>query len=418
MTVLDGLAMGRPIPGSREPTPKRSSLPRSRLHPVDLASIGVVGLRSRRLRSALTSAGIAIGIAAMVAVLAISESSRADLLASLDRLGTNLLTVTPGTDFGGDAATLPVVAPAMIARIGPVDAVSTIADLDASVRRTDHIPEEQTGGISVVATDLDLLETLRGEVAVGSFLDAASARYPTVVLGARAAERLGIAEPGVAVWLGESWFTVVGILAPLELASNLDSAAMIGEPIAAERFDHDGSASIIYVRSDPDHVLDVRDVLGRTAVPESPNEAEVGRPSDAVEARAAAATAFTALFVGLGAVALVVGGVGIANVMLMSVLERRSEIGLRRALGARRRHIALQFVAEALILALLGGVLGVTLGVSIGVAWALSQDWSPVVPPVAVVGGLLAALGIGAVAGLYPSIRAARVSPTEALRSA
>jgi putative ABC transport system permease protein len=391
-------------------------LARSRLHPFDLASIGLVGLRSRRLRSSLTSAGIAIGIAAMVAVLGISESSRADLLASLDRLGTNLLTVMPGTDFGGEAVTLPEEAPAMIGRIGPVEAVSTVATLDASVRRTDLIPESQTGGISVLAVDLDLLDTLRGQVAAGSFLNAATDRYPSVVLGARAAERLGIGAPGVAVWLGDAWFTVVGILEPLELASNLDSSAMIGEPIAAERFDHDGSASVIYVRSDPEHVVAVRDVLGRTAVPETPSEAEVARPSDAVEARAEAATAFTALFVGLGAVALVVGGVGIANVMLMSVLERRSEIGLRRALGATRRHIALQFVSEALVLALLGGLLGVMLGVVVSVAWALSQEWRPVVPAVAVVGGVVAALAIGAVAGLYPSIRAARVSPTEALR--
>jgi putative ABC transport system permease protein len=191
---------------------------------------------------------------------------------------------------------------------------------------------------------------------------------------------------------------------------------MVGIPVAAERMDHDGTASTIYVRTHADAVTSVRGVLGRTANPESPNEAEVARPSDALEARAEAATAFTALFVGLGAVALIVGGVGIANVMLMSVLERRSEIGLRRALGATRRHIALQFGAEALILAFLGGLLGVAVGVAVGVAYAWSQAWTPVVPAIAVGGGLLAALLIGAVAGLYPSIRAARVSPTEALR--
>ena len=378
--------------------------------------IGTVGLRARRLRSALTAAGIAIGIAAMVAVLGISESSRAELLASLDRLGTNLLTVSPGVSFGGDAVTLPEEAPAMIARIGPVESVAWVGGVDATVRRTDHIPSSQTGGISVLAVDLDLLETLHGSVARGVFLNEATARYPAVVLGATAATRLGITTPGVAIWLGGEWFTVVGILDPIGLAGNLDATAMIGIPVAAERFDHDGTASMVYVRADTDRVTAVRGVLGRTASPEHPNEVEVARPSDALEARAEAATAFTSLFVGLGAVALVVGGVGIANVMLMSVLERRSEIGLRRALGATRRHIALQFAAEALILAFLGGVLGVALGVAVGVAYAVSQTWTPVVPAIAVSGGLLAALAIGAIAGLYPSIRAARVSPTDALR--
>lgn len=391
-------------------------LPKSRMHAGDLVSIGLVGLGARRVRSALTAAGIAIGIAAMVAVLGISESSRADLLSRLDRLGTNLLTVTPGTSLGGGAVDLPETAPRMIARIGPVEAVTWVGYTDATVRRTDLIPEEETGGIAVLATDLGILETLRAEVAVGRFLDDATSRYPAVVLGAEAAERLGIGRTGVRVWLGDTWFTVLGILAPVGLASDLDSAVLVGFPVAAEMLDHGGAPSTIYVRTDPDLVTDVRNVLAQTANPDSPNEVSVARPSDALEARAEAATTFTALFVGLGAVALVVGGVGIANVMLMSVLERRGEIGLRRALGATRRHITLQFAAEALVLAFLGGVLGVLLGIGIGIGYAVSQAWSPVIPPIAIGGGLIAALGIGAVAGLYPSLRAARVSPTDALR--
>jgi putative ABC transport system permease protein len=388
----------------------------SRLHPADLVAIGAIGIRSRRLRAILTAAGIAIGIAAMVAVLAISESSRADLLRSLDRLGTNLLTVSPGNTFGGNAATLPVSAPVMIGRIAPVESVAAIAAVGATVRKTDLIPEGQTGGISVYAADPDLVETLRGSLAHGRFLTAADEALPVVVLGSTTAARLGIDRVGVAVWLGEQWFAVVGILEPLELASNLDAAALIGFPIAASQFDQDGTASTIYVRADADQIAAVQGVLPRTANPETPSEAEVSRPSDALEARAAAATAFTALFVGLGAVALVVGGVGIANVMLMSVLERRSEIGLRRALGATRRLIALQFVAEALILALLGGLLGIGAGVAIAVGYAATQAWTPVVPFVAVAGGLGAALVIGALAGLYPALRAAGVSPTDALR--
>lgn len=402
-------------PGRSE-KPGDAGIEPSRLHPRDLAEIGLIGIFGRRVRSVLTAVGIAIGIAAMVAVLAISESSRSDLLASLDRLGTNLLSVTPGQTFRGETATLPLEAPGMIGRIGPVDAVSTVGVVDATVRRTDLIPEGETGGVTVLTTDLDLLDTLHGSLAAGVFLNGATEQYPAVVLGATAAERMGISRANVAVWLGDRWFTVVGILDPLELAAPLDSAALIGYPVATSLYGHEGSASTIYVRSDQAAVVAVREVLAATTNPENPSAVSVSRPSDALEARAEAATAFTELFLGLGAVALLVGGVGIANVMLMAVLERRSEIGLRRALGATRRHIALQFVAESLAFALLGGVLGVGLGVVVSVAYATLQGWAVVIPLIAPVLGLGSALLVGALAGLYPSVRAARVSPTEALR--
>ena len=407
---------GNPRPAqaavARQPQKPRSS----RLHPSDVLGLGAIGLRTSRVRAALTMAGIAIGIAAMVGVLVISESSRSDLLAQLDRLGTNMLRVTAGqTLFGGDAELSPQ-AVGMIERIGPVESASSVATLDATVRRTDFIDEGRTGGISVTAADLDLLDTLRAEVATGSWLDAASATLPATVLGNTAARRLGIDEPGVRVWLGDRWFSVVGVLAPVELASNWNCSAFAGQPLAEALFEHDGSPSTIYVRNDVEYIEDVRAVLGRTSNPEDASEVEVTRPSDVIEAKAAAATAFTELFLGLGAVALIVGGVGIANVMLMSVLERRSEIGLRRALGATRRHIALQFVSEALALALVGGVMGVLLGAGLAVTYALSQEWTPIIPAVAVVGGIIAALAIGAIAGFYPAMRAARLSPTDALR--
>lgn len=268
----------------------------------------------------------------------------------------------------------------------------------------------------MTAADLDLLDTLRAEVAAGRWLDEASATVPTTVLGNTATRRLGIDEPGVRVWMDDRWFTVIGILAPVELSGELDSSAFVGVPLAENLFEYEGSPSTIYVRSETDYVEDVRTVMGRTANPLDASEVEVTRPSDALEARTAAAVAFTELFLGLGAVALIVGGVGIANVMLMSVLERKSEIGLRRALGATRRHIAMQFVSEALALALVGGVLGVLLGAGLAVAYAFSQDWVPIIPIVAVVGGIAAALAIGAAAGFYPAMRAARLSPTDALR--
>lgn len=414
-------AVTRPVAG-RIPPPSAAvgpTKPRSsKLHPSDLVGLGAIGLRTSRVRSALTMVGIAIGIAAMVGVLVISESSRSDLLSQLDRLGTNMLRVTAGqTLFGGDAA-LTAEARAMIERVGPVESASSVATVEATVRRTDYIDEGRTGGIAVTAADLGLLETLRADVALGSWLDEASSTLPTTVLGNTAARRLGISEPGVRVWMDDRWFTVIGILAPVELASELDSSAFVGIPLADQLLEFDGSPSTIYVRSEVEYIEDVRAVLGRTANPEDASEVEVTRPSDVLEAKAAAAVAFTDLFLGLGAVALIVGGFGIANVMLMSVMERRGEIGLRRALGATRRHIALQFVSEALALAIVGGVLGVLLGAGLAVAYALSQTWIPIIPAVAVVGGICAAVAIGALAGFYPAMRAARLSPTDALRGA
>lgn len=398
----------------------RSARPRSRLRPRDALATGAIGLRVRRGRTALTAIGIAIGIAAMVAVLGISESSRNDLLASLDRLGTNLLSVRGGEGFGfGGDGELPATSEAMLSRVGPVQAVSSVTVVDADVRRTDKVPAARTGGITVQASDPHLLDTLRVEVAQGEWLDDARVDLPVVVLGSVAARRLGITDvaDGVQVWIGDRWFTVLGILEPVELAESLDRAAIIGEGIAASAFgttEHPGS---IYVRVDPDDLDAVRAVLPATVNPENPDTVEVTRPTDAIEAKAAASGAFTALFLGLGAVALLVGGVGIANVMVISVLERRSEIGLRRALGATRRHVSTQFLAEALLLSAVGGVTGVGLGAAVTAAYDLARGWEVVVPVAALGGGVGAALLIGAVAGLYPAVRAARLTPTEALRT-
>jgi putative ABC transport system permease protein len=391
----------------------------SRLSRRDLIRVGSLGLRSRRVRAALSALGIGIGIAAIVGVLGISQSSKTGLLNELGQLG-NLLTVQPQSNGFGQTTELPVTAEGMVSRIGPVTSVTEIGGIaSVYVYRTPLVPATDTSGISLTATDAALPATLGASLAYGTFLDAATARYPAVVLGAETASLLGIGDLAspTQVWIGGHWFTVVGILNPVRLLSQMDSMAFIGFPIAEQYFGFDGHPTGLYLRSAPSQVTAVAAVLPATVDPANPSVVAVSYPADILEAALVTKGAYNGLFLGLGAVALLVGGVGIANVMVISVLERRSEIGLRRALGATRRHVAEQFLAEALLLSALGGLAGTIAGAVATVIYAVSQHWSVQIPAVAFYGGLGAALVIGAIAGLYPATRAARLSPTEALRT-
>jgi putative ABC transport system permease protein len=392
----------------------------SRLRLADILHVGSVGLQTRKMRAVLSALGIAIGIASMVAVLGVSASSRAALLATIDRLGTNLLTVEPGQSFLGEQSELPTTAAARVSDMPGVERSAAIYQLDGvSVRRNQLVDEADDSGITVYATDRTLPRTLGAEMAFGHFLTPVEQQFPTVVLGKVAAKRLGVSstDGNPAVYLGGQGFAVVGILDTVTLDPSIDRAALVGRPEATADYQLEPNASKLYVRADEDQLTDVRDRIGPTANAENPEEVAVSRPSDALEAKAAAEGAFTTLLLGLGAVALLVGGVGIANVMVISVLERRSEIGLRRALGATRRHVATQFLTESLLLAAIGGAAGAVLGAVATAVWAVAQGQPAVIPPEAIFGGLLASLLIGTVAGLYPATRASRLSPTEALRT-
>jgi putative ABC transport system permease protein len=389
------------------------------LSPGDLLRVASVGLRTRRLRAALSSLGIAIGVAAIVAVLGLSSSSQAGLLAEIGKLGTNLLEVTNGQTAFGQTAELPYAAPARIARIGPVEQTQYIGTTSASAYRSPLIPSVNTNGIGVAASSLHLPRTLGTTLFAGTYLNAASAHLPVCVLGAAAAQHLGIDHlfPGERIWVGHQWFYVVGILNPSVLTPEIDSDVLVGFPAAQKYLGFDGHPSTIYVRTNPDDVNAVDSVLAAAANPENPGNVDVSQPSQALQARADAKNAFNDLFLGLGAVALLVGAVGVANIMVISVLERRSEIGLRRSLGATKGHIRTQFLSEAILLSIVGGAVGVGAGVLATVVYASTKGWTVDVPPLAWAGGFAAALIIGAVAGLLPALRAARLSPTDALRT-
>jgi putative ABC transport system permease protein len=400
-------------------TGSATTLEPARLRLSDLGRIASVGIRTRRMRAALSALGIAIGVAAIVAVLGLSASSQAGLLAEIDRLGTNLLTVTNGQDLFGQTAELPLAAPGMVARIGPVTQVQETGATQAAVYRSPLIPSVDTNALTVQAASLDLLPAVGTTIAQGRYLDGATSQLPTVVLGATAAQRLGVDRifPEERIWLSGQWFYVIGVLNPAILAPEIDSSALVGFPAAERYLGFDGHPSTIYVRSQTSQVAAVQSVLGATVNPESPNEVNVSQPSAALTARAAAQSALNGLFLGLGAVSLLVGAVGVGNIMIIGVLERRSEIGLRRALGATRRQIRTQFLSEAVLLSLLGGAAGVLAGGASTAVYATAKHWSVVVPASAWAGGLGAALVIGAIAGLLPALRAARLSPTEALRT-
>jgi putative ABC transport system permease protein len=390
--------------------------------------VASVGLRTRRLRAALSALGIAIGTAAIVGVLGLSSSAQAGLLAEIDRLGTNLMTVRAGQRLAGGEASLPLEAPARITHVDDVESVAHTALVeDERVYRNPMIPAGNTGGLQVQATSLDLLAVLGTGVARGEWLDEGTARAPVTVLGAAAARRLGIdrIHPDQRIWLGRRWFHVVGILEPSPLATDIDHSALVGYPVAQTSLGYatvvggqqrPGPPTTIYVRTVPGQEAAAQARLARTANPQAPNEVDVSRPSDALTARAAAEGAFNALFLGLGAVALVVGAVGMANIMIISVLERRTEIGLRRSLGATRGQIRTQFLGESILLAAIGGVVGVLAGVAATAAYAATMGWAVVIPLEAWLAGLASAVVIGAGAGLVPAVRASRLAPTVALR--
>ena len=391
---------------------------KQRLKIKDLFFVALYGVRARRGRAALTSIGIGIGIAAIVAVTGISASGRADLLATLESLGTNLIKASPQAGFFGTQEKLPDGVVGMVERIGPVEEVTSTTQTDLIVRRSDFISEFEGGGISTIVTSPELLQVVGGNLIEGRFIQDGLSNIPVTVLGSVTASRLGIntLENPTKILIGNEWFGVVGILDELKIHPDLDRSVFIGYGVAKTLFDIDKEPTTIYVRANPTYIEDVVEVIAPSMNPENPDQVQVSRPSDALEAQEAADAAFTNLLLGLGSVALLVGGVAIANVMVMSVLERRMEIGVRRSIGATRREIRYQFLLESIVLSGIGGLVGVVLGTGVTLGYTNYTDIVFSIPVSQVLGAILLALLIGAISGVYPAIKASKIQPAEAVR--
>lgn len=391
---------------------------KQRLKIKDLFFVALYGVRARRGRAALTSIGIGIGIAAIVAVTGISASGRADLLATLESLGTNLIKASPQAGFFGTQEKLPDGVVGMVERIGPVEEVTSTTQTDLIVRRSDFISEFEGGGISTIVTSPELLQVVGGNLIEGRFIQDGLSNIPVTVLGSVTASRLGIntLDTPTKILIGNEWFGVVGILDELKIHPDLDRSVFIGYGVAKTLFDIDKEPTTIYVRANPTYIEDVVEVIAPSMNPENPDQVQVSRPSDALEAQEAADAAFTNLLLGLGSVALLVGGVAIANVMVMSVLERRMEIGVRRSIGATRKEIRYQFLLESIVLSGIGGLVGVVLGTGVTLGYTNYTDIVFSIPVSQVLGAILLALLIGAISGVYPAIKASKIQPAEAVR--
>ena len=391
---------------------------RTRLSVLDTLATATLGPRGRPLRAVLSALGVAIGIASLVAVLGIPACFQAEAQAEFDAWGANMVIAQPATDrYTQEQTPLPESAPAMVSRIWSVKSTFSVRYVqDARAYRTDKMPEGQSQGLSVVIGDGDPLGTLSTAMASGRWFDDASAQLPTVVLGSNAAILLG-AGVDQRVWIGDSWWAVIGVLDPVPgFAAQLNSSTFLAPGWAEKQWPNLPIGQIL-ANAYPGKVNAVTSVMAATVNPAKPTGVDVSQPTSYGMAQDFFLSMFANLALGLGGISLLVGGIGIANTMVVSVMERRGEIGVRRALGARTGQIGLQFVLEAGFIGLFGGVMGVGLGTYAVFCFAAYNAIQFAIPVWVLAAGPGLSILVGMLAGLYPSLKAARQSPTVTLRA-
>lgn len=395
----------------------------------DLLGEAVAGMMARPARAALTILGTVLGVAALVATIGIAQTAGSRIITHFDAAAVTQVTAEPRTSFSAQgevpATFLPWDAEARVARLNGVNAAGTRSDVDIGSARVSSVPVRDPLGatdhaIPLVAGSAGLFDAVRSELAIGRTFDAGhAARGDAVaVLGPGAAERLGIRriDHQPAILVGDERLVVLGVLADTARRPDLLSAVIVPDRYAERRFGLHAPAEL-HVDTQIGAADLIASQLALALDPVDPTRIEVTKPPEPAGMRSAIEADVDALFLVLGGVSLLIGALGIANVTLVSVLERVGEIGLRRSIGARRRHIALQFLLESTIMGLLGGVLGATVGVLVVVGVAVANSWVPVLDAWVPLTAPLVGAVVGLIAGVYPSSRASALEPLDALRA-
>ncbi len=407
---------------------RTSARVRPRLRIVDLFDETLAGVFARPARAALTTLGTVLGIASLVATLGISRTAGGQIVGRFDELAATQVTVSARTSGSGSssraAAALPWDVETRLDRLNGVVASGAVAEAsDPGALRTVPLidPENVTERlVPVFAGSVGYLDAVRGTISNGRWFDQGHVdrRDGVVVIGADVATEFGIdrldRQPGI--FIGDQVFTVIGILDAAPRDTGLLQSVIVPYTAAQDRLDVARPQRVV-IETDIGAAQLIAEQAPVALNPNASDGLKVSAPRDPTRTKNAVQDDVNQLFLLLGLISLVVGAIGIANVTLVTVMERTGEIGLRRALGASRRHIALQFLAESTVMGLVGGIVGATVGIVTIVAVAGSRDWTPVLDLWLPLAAPFAGAVVGLVAGLYPSVRAARMEPVDALRA-